>query len=460
MQIEKLVYGGDGLARLPADPNGPGKTAFVPFVIPGEQVEASPVETRPGFVRAKLDKILSASSQRIEPACPYFGRCGGCHYQHINYDAQLSYKAQILRETLRRTAKLELAQDIQLHPSPPWDYRNRTRMRVRHTPNFALGYLRHNSHDVLPVENCPISSPLINQAIAAVWRLGRDGALPRAVHGLQFFANHDDTKLLVEVYVRPDTSQTHPSKSSLEPALSLPKGGAPAAEELQPFAAALHGKLPQVVGVVVFPTSALEDESRQYAPLAAIHNEASQAIGDSSLLYHAVGLDYRVSGGSFFQTNRFLTDTLVGIVIAGRKGRGALDLYAGAGLLTAQLARNFDTVLAVESSPHSFADLRHNVPSNVKCIRSTTEKFLAERSSNLAPDLVVVDPPRAGLGEKAARALGRMTMSRVTYVSCDPATLARDLRVLLEFSFRVEQAHLLDMFPQTFHMETVLHLTR
>ncbi len=230
--------------------------------------------------------------------------------------------------------------------------------------------------------------------------------------------------------------------------------------DIQPFAAALHGELPQVVGVVVFPTSALEDESRQYAPLAAIHNEASQAIGDSSLLYHAVGLDYRVSGGSFFQTNRFLTDTLVEIVIAGRKGRGALDLYAGAGLFTAQLARNFDTVLAVESSPHSFADLRHNVPSNVKCIRSTTEKFLAERSSKLAPDLVVVDPPRAGLGEKAARALGRMTMSRVTYVSCDPATLARDLRVLLEFSFRVEQAHLLDMFPQTFHMETVLHLSR
>ena len=173
-----------------------------------------------------------------------------------------------------------------------------------------------------------------------------------------------------------------------------------------------------------------------------------------------MGHDYRVSGGSFFQTNRYLIDTLVQIVVADRKGRGALDLYAGAGLFTAQLARNFDTVLAVESSPHSFADLRHNVPSNVKCIRSTTEKFLAERAAKLAPDLVVVDPPRAGLGEKTARALGRMTVPRVTYVSCDPATLSRDLRILLEFNFRVEQAHLVDMFPQTFHMETVLHLVR
>ena len=179
-----------------------------------------------------------------------------------------------------------------------------------------------------------------------------------------------------------------------------------------------------------------------------------------SLLYHAVGHDYRVSGGSFFQTNRHLIDTLVQIVVANQNGRAALDLYAGAGLFTAQLARNFDTVLAVESSPHSFSDLRQNVPSNVKCIRSTTEKFLAERAAKLAPDLVVVDPPRAGLGEKTARALGRMTVPRVTYVSCDPATLSRDLRVLLEFNFRVEQAHLVDMFPQTFHMETVLHLAR
>jgi 23S rRNA (uracil1939-C5)-methyltransferase len=498
LQIEKLVYGGEGLARLPVDEHGPGKTAFVPFVIPGEEVEASPIETRPGFVRAKLDKILMASPQRIERGCPYFGRCGGCHYQHINYDAQLRYKAEILRETLRRTAKLELVPDIQLHPSPPWSYRNRTRLRVRHTPEFALGYFRYNSHDVLPVESCPISSPLINQAIAAVWKLGRDGVVPQSVHGLQFFTNHDDTQLLAEVSVRPEgadqglrqgTTSVVPYQGQRTLALAAEvlrpapgkrtPSGAKArllsaqtarlkscpdtklmGSDIQPFAAVLHAELPQVTGVIVFPTSALEDESQQRASLTAIHAESSQAFGDESLLYHAVGHDYRVSGGSFFQTNRFLTDTLVQIVIAGRKGRGALDLYAGAGLFTASLARNFDTVLAVESSPHSFADLRHNVPSNVKCIRSTTEKFLAERAAKLAPDLVVVDPPRAGLGEKAATALGRMTVPRVTYVSCDPATLSRDLRVLLEFNFRVEQAHLVDMFPQTFHMETVLHLAR
>jgi len=465
LQIEKLVYGGDGLARLPVDEHGPGKTAFVPLVIPGEKIEASAVETRPGFVRAELDKVLIPSPERIAPGCPYFERCGGCHYQHISYDAQLRYKAEILRETLRRTAKLELEQEIQLHPSPPWNYRNRTRMQVRHAPEFSLGYYRHNSHDVLPVESCPISSPLINQAIAAMWKLGRDGAVPQSVHGLQFFANNDDTKLLVEAYVQPASANPVAATSQYRgPSTSRGRGGdlAPLrmTTDIQSFAAALHSMLPQVAGVVVFSTSTVEDESGQRAPLTAIPPEASQAIRDGSLMYHSVGHDYRVSGGSFFQTNRFLTDTLVQVVIAGRKGRGALDLYAGAGLFTAQLARNFDTVVAVESSPHSFDDLRHNVPSNVKCVRSTTEKFLAERAAKLAPDLVVVDPPRAGLGEKTARALGRMTVPRVTYVSCDPATLARDLRVLLESNFRVEQAHLVDMFPQTFHVETVLHLAR
>ena len=438
LHIEKLVYGGDGLARLPADEHGRGKAVFVPFVLPGEEVEASVLQGRPGFVRASLDRVLVPSTDRVEPSCPYFTRCGGCHYQHIDYAAQLRHKAEILRETLRRTAKLDLQQDIVLHSSEPWAYRNRTRMHVRHQPQFALGYFRHNSHVLLPVENCPISSPLINQAIAAVWTLGRESLIPESVHGLQFFANHDDKKIMVEAYVRPGSD----------------------AQELQPFAAKLHSSLPQIAGVVVFATSSVEDESRLHAPLTAVHSETSQAIGEQSLMYHAVGVDYRVSAGSFFQTNRFLIDKLVDIVVTNRTGRAALDLYAGAGLFTQRLARNFDQVLAVESYQHSFADLRHNVPANVKCIRSTTEAFLAERSSKLAFDLVVLDPPRAGLGEKATAALGRMSASYVTYVSCDPATLSRDLRVLLESGYRVEQAHLVDLFPQTYHMETVLHLTR
>jgi 23S rRNA (uracil1939-C5)-methyltransferase len=438
LQIEKLVYGGDGLARLPADERGPGKAVFVPFVIPGEQVEATVVASRSGFTRAKLDGVLTPSPERIEPACPYFGRCGGCHYQHIDYAAQLRFKQEILRETLRRTAKLDLSQEIVVHASEPWAYRNRIRMQVRHQPQFALGYFRYGSHALLPVERCPISSPLINQAVAAVWTLGDEGKVPEGVHGLQFFANHDDSKLLVEAYVHPGTD----------------------GKELQPFAASLHSSVATVAGVVVFPASPVEDESRQRAPLTSISGETSLAIGEDALIYRAAGADYRVSGGSFFQVNRFLLDQLVEVVVGAQKGRAAIDLYAGAGLFTQRLARNFDQVIAVEASPHSLADLRHNVPGNVKCIRITTEAFLAERAAKLAPDLVVLDPPRGGLGEKVAKALCGMSATRVTYVSCDPATLSRDLRVLLESGYRVEQAHLLDLFPQTYHMETVLHLVR
>ena len=453
LQIEKLVYGGDGLARLPAEehgltpprqhrapwgPRGSGKAVFMPFVIPGEEVDATMVEDRAGFTRARIDRVLVPSAERIEPACPYFGRCGGCHYQHINYAAQLRFKAEILRETLRRTAKLDLQQEITVHASEPWAYRNRTRMHVRHQPQFALGYFRYGSHSLLPVESCPISSALINRAVATVWGLGRKARVPASLHGLQFFTNPDDSKLLLEAYVQPGREAT----------------------ELQPFAAELHCTLHELAGVVVFPTPPVDDDSRLHAPLTSTRAEPAQAIGESSLSYHAAGADYRVSGGAFFQTNRYLIDRMVALVAGKHTGRAALDLYAGAGFFTRHLARNFDHVIAVEASPHAFSDLRQNVPANVKCLRMTTEAFLAERAAKLALDLVVLDPPRAGLGEKATKALCRMSASRVTYVSCDPVTLSRDLRLLLESGYRVEQAHLVDLFPQTYHMETVLQLAR
>ncbi len=438
LQIEKLVYGGDGLARLPADEHGRGKAVFLPYVIPGEQVEVTVTESRSGFVRARLDRVLTASPDRVSPQCPYFGKCGGCQYQHIDYNAQLKFKADILRETLRRTAKLELEHEIELHPSEPWQYRNRTRVRVQHDPAFAMGYFETGSHQLLPVESCPISSPLINQAIAAVWALGRAGKVPTVVHGMQFFANHDDTRLMIETYVRDQDG----------------------ADSCKGFSAALMSRLDSVVGVVIFATSPVEDETRQRAPLSSEHGEDSVAVGEDHIIYHAVGHDYRVSGGSFFQTNRFLVDGLVKTATGGATGKTALDLYAGVGLFTLSLAGHFEEVIAVEASPHAFADLKHNAPRNSKPTRATTEEFLQKRGEKLAVDFVLVDPPRAGLGDKATAAVCRTSAARVTYVSCDPATLSRDLRLLLESGFTVEQAHLFDLFPQTAHMETVLHLVR
>lgn len=436
LTIEKLVYGGDGLARLPGDERGRGKAVFLPYVIPEERVDATITESRPGFARAHPDQVLTSSAHRVTPVCQYFGRCGGCQYQHIDYLPQLQFKSEILRETLRRTAKLELDQEIHLHPSPPSNYRNRTRMQLQHRPSFALGYFRGNSRQVLPVEGCPISSPLINQVISAVWKLGRAGAVPPDAQSLQFFANHDETTMRVELYVRSNADEANCTE----------------------FAAALTSNVPAIGGVIVTDTPG--SEAGVDAPVSNFVSSKTVAAGSDHLVYHAAGHDYRVSSGSFFQTNRFLVDELARVATPDATGTTALDLYAGVGLFTVPLAGRFQKVVAVEASPPAIADLKQNAPANVQAVRTTTEAFLAKQAAAAKPDFVLLDPPRAGLGEKATAALCRTSASRVTYVSCDPATLSRDLRLLLESGFEVQQAHLVDLFPQTAHMETVFHLAR
>src|SRR5882762_3429700 len=200
LTIEKLVYGGDGLARLHADEHGRGKTVFMPFVLEGEQVEASLIEQKPGFARARVEKIVRGSERRIEPGCPYFLRCGGCHYQHASYEHQLQIKAAVLKENLRRIAKLELESELEIHPSPAWNYRNRTRFKIQTSPQFALGYYKFGSHELLPVEECPISSPLMNRAVAVLWEMGRAGRMAEGILELELFANAEDTELLIEAY--------------------------------------------------------------------------------------------------------------------------------------------------------------------------------------------------------------------------------------------------------------------
>ena len=436
LTIEKLVYGGDGLARLPANEQGRGKAAFVPFVLAGEKVEADLLEEKPGFARARASRILEASLLRIEPRCPYFQRCGGCHYQHTGYEHQLEIKAAILKENLRRIAKLELEAELKVHPSPPWHYRNRSRFRVHSAPQFAIGYYKFNSHELLPVEECPISSPLINRALAAMWQMGRGGKVPAGIREIEFFSNADDTQLLVEVYC-----------------------GAEIANAAEPFATCLRAALTEVAGAVFFAARASKVD-------ISGDPQRISVSGADHLTYATKFASYRVSAGSFFQVNRHLADELVNIVVgdASPSGRGAsgtaLDLYAGVGLFSAVLNREFARVIAVESSPTSHADLLYNSPANVKAVRASTEQYLENAASKLRPDLVVVDPPRSGLGEKVIQGLMGLKAPRVIYVSCDPATLSRDLARLLKSGYRVEQAHLVDLFPQTYHLESVFHLVR
>jgi 23S rRNA (uracil1939-C5)-methyltransferase len=432
LKIEKLVYGGDGLARLPADERGRGKAVFVPFVLEGEQVDAEIIEEKPGFARARLQRVVEPSPHRTDPGCPYFTECGGCHYQHSSYDHQLDTKASILKENLRRIAKLELPSEIRVHPSPAWNYRNRTRFRVQASPEFALGYYRFGSHALLPIEECPISSRLINRAIRALSEVGRAGQIDEAILEIEFFANADDSQLLVEVYL--DPQETRSDRNHL-------------------WADTLRSALPEVMGVVLFPASPRGVASKsEPKPLAV--------IGLGELMYRTALAAYRVSAGSFFQINRHLTDELVKLVTADRSGVTALDLYAGVGLFSAVLSREFERVIAVESSQQSAADLAYNVPANVKAVRATVEQYLTNVAGKDRPDLVVLDPPRTGLGSRVVPAIAELAAPVVTYVSCDPATLARDLVPLLAAGYRVEQAHLVDLFPQTFHLESVLQLVR
>lgn len=434
--IEKLVYGGDGLARLPAAPGSGherGKALFVPLVLPGEVAEVTTFSSKPGFERANLDKLIAPSPERIEPGCKYFGRCGGCHYQHTGYDNQLRIKTEILRETLQRTATIEWPGEIPAHASPPWNYRNRTRMRVRHAP-FAIGYYRFSSHELLPVEQCPISSPLINRAITAVWALGAAGGLPANVHEIEFFAGGEDQELQLEVFL--DAAAAEPVNH-------------------EAVAQALAGALPEASGIAFYSARPKRGE-----PCVVTSEGPLFSFGELALHYRAAAGTYRVSAGAFFQTNRFLTDKLVELVTAGQRGATALDLYAGVGLFTLPLAKTFERVIAVEPAAPAVDDLRCNVPADVKIVTATTERYLEQMPKKLRPDLVVVDPPRAGLGEKVARRLAALAPPRLTYLSCDPATLSRDLRMLLESGYRAEQVHLIDLFPQTFHIESLVHLVR
>jgi 23S rRNA (uracil1939-C5)-methyltransferase len=440
LTIEKLIYGGDGLARLSADGHGRGKAVFLPFVLAGEKTEAVVTGQKSGFARAHANEIIEASPHRIEPRCPYFARCGGCHYQHANYEHQLEIKKEILRETLRRTAKLELPCDIEVHASPPWNYRNRSRLQVRFTPSFTAGYFRLASHDLLAVEQCPISSPLINRGIAILWQHGRAGKVPSGVREVEFFASADDTQMLVELGCAVDSPRS---------------AGRAFAEDLQ-------AAMPEIAGVTAFVEARTRAMPRKLV-----------SVGDDWLSYKTARGTYRVSAGSFFQTNRFLTDELVKIVTKGQAGDLALDLYAGVGLFSTALASVFHHIVSVESSQLSSVDLSHNKPSNGEAVQATTEEFLvglqnSERVGKGAvfahppnkPDLAVVDPPRSGLGEPVARLLANLRAPQVAYVSCDPATLARDLVSLLTSGYRVERVHLVDFFPQTYHLETVVHLVR
>jgi 23S rRNA (uracil1939-C5)-methyltransferase len=381
VRIEKWVYGGDGLARLD------GRVVLAPFTLPGELARVDIGDD----VHARLIEVIEPSGERVAAPCPYFGRCGGCHYQHAPYEYQLARKVEILREQLRRVGKIDYQGEIEALSGPPLGYRNRAQF---HIANGKIGYRAARSHELVAIDGeCPIASPLVNRTLQMIRGRLTDPKFPKFVHSIEVFTNE------TEVQVN-------------------------AIEADRPVARSFYDWMESVVAID-YPT----------------------ALGT-----------FRVSPRSFFQVNRFLIEGLVEKALDGAGGDRALDLYAGVGLFALPLAQRFESVTAVESGSSAARDLEVNAERagvRVGVEMARVEDYLAKVEK--APDFILADPPRAGLGKTVITHLNRIGAPGVTIVSCDPATLARDLAGL---NYRIAEMTLVDLFPQTFHLETIVRLEK
>ena len=383
------MYGGDGLARLD------GRVVFAPFVLPGERILARAEQEKPGMVRARMLEVLEAAPDRVTAPCPVYGRCGGCHYQHAPYEYQLAAKRSILVEALKRLGKMEPPAEIGVVAAEPFGYRNRVQLHVEEN---RLGYREARSHRLCAVTECPVGSPKINQAIAALAAMQREGRWPRFIRSLEVFTDEREVQINVLETDRPVARRFFDWCGTLIPGLV-----------------------------------------------------------EGALDYRG---EFRVSSNSFFQVNRLLIDRLVETAIEGAEGGTATDLYAGVGLFSMPLARRFRQVTAVESGAGAVRDLQFNASraglENLHAVSQTADEHLA--SLEKAPDFVLLDPPRTGLGKAVVARLAELRPPRITIVACDPATLARDLAGLLAAGYQVERMTLVDLFPQTYHLETVVRL--
>jgi len=427
-RITKMLYGGAGASD---------EGVAVPFVLPGELVEMDAAE---GL------RILEPSSDRVVPGCIHFGACGGCHCQHASYPEQLRIKQAILREIFS-SAGLAEPPEIEVHSAREWHYRNRIRLRVGEVDGeLRVGYNRHNATGgdaMLPIAMCPIAAPILWQAASTLLEFAAveppiRAWLAAAVE-LELFTNADETALQLVLFTR------NPSPASFAA-----------------FCGAAQRAIPQLTGagVAILPKKPSPQGRR------AEHAKPGPQWGAPGLVYRVDEVNHWVGRGGFFQVNRYLISTLVGVATAGRSGTLAWDLYAGVGLFSRALAGQFDRVVAVEAAEPAATNLKAALASaangrNHRAIAATTVEFLkAAVVQRERPELIVMDPPRAGVGPEVCALLGRIRAPEVVYVSCDPVTLARDLKLLTGSGYKITHLHLVDMFPQTFHMETVavLHL--
>ncbi len=428
--IERLVFQGAGLGRLPD-----GRVVFVPYTAPGDDVEIEVTEIRDDYVRAGLVRILNPAPVRAVPDCRYFGTCGGCHWQHLVYASQLDWKREILRELLARVGKLtDVSMSPAIAPAGPWEYRNRAQFKVSKTDRLHIGFHQRETHRVVDIDRCPLLDARLNRVLGVLRRM-RDPALPKLFPGLR------------EVWVAVGTGTG-------EAIVSLFARTQDRAA-IRLLFHRLQAEVPTLQGVVL-----LDGDPRQHPRFVDRHGHGAimEQVGDHR---------FRVDATVFFQVSGLAAETLTRLVIEGAALTGServLDLYGGVGTFTLPLTRLAKEVVGVEANAMAAADSLHNLRSNgctgARIVQAQAEQALPGLAQEGPWDLVVVDPPRQGVSRRVLDVLARMAVPRLVYVSCDPSTLARDLGILVPAGYRCIRLTPVDLFPQTFHLESVAILER
>jgi len=397
VEVTTATYGGSCMGRLPD-----GRAVFVPFALPGERVRIRLSEEKRTYARGELLEVLRPAPQRIAPRCPHFGECGGCHYQHMDYPTQVALKAAILRDQLQRLAGLIDApvQPTVAAPSP-WNYRNTVQFHL--DAQGRLGYHRPDSHQVLPIRECHLPEATLNQ----VWPNLDFEPIPGLERIELRLGSGEEVLLILE------------SRDPQPPEFSLD------------------------------------------LPISAVHLSPAGSIvlaGDDYLVMEVLGRAFKVSAASFFQVHTRQAEAMVQHLLEQlplHPQATLLDVYCGVGLFSAFLAPHVGRCLGVEISPSACDDFAANLDEfdNVALYQGPAEDVLP--LLDVQPDIAVVDPPRAGMEPRALEALLRLRPRFIAYVSCDPATLGRDMRRLIEAGYILRRSTPFDMFPQTYHIESI-----
>jgi 23S rRNA (uracil1939-C5)-methyltransferase len=428
--IERLVFRGDGMGRLPD-----GRVIFVPYTAPGEEVEVRVEEARADFVRGRAIRTVTTSSVRTAPQCRYFGTCGGCQWQHLANEAQREWKRRILVELLTRVGKLDgIRVESPIAPSGPWEYRARAQFKVVGGTRPCIGFHQRETNRVVDIERCPLLDPRANAVLQALRRMKHP----------TFFSIF---QRLREAWVAVGTGTG-------EVLLSL-FAHAHDRAAIRLLHHTLLTAVPGLVGVVL-----LEGDPRQGPRVVdRVGSEAVQElVGESR---------FRVDATAFFQVSGLAAETLTSLVMGGAALLGServLELYSGVGTFTVPLARRAREVVGIETNAAAAADgeanLRRNDCPAGHIIQAQVEQSLPAMAGKGRWDLVVLDPPRQGCSQRILETVVKMGVPRLIYVSCDPSTLARDLGILVRAGFRSASIQPVDLFPQTFHLESVAVLER